>query len=370
MNFSKLRKSIIYFLIITLIVSVSLFNIEIKYLQDANVWFKNVEKISSSTQRIIKLEAEMKNVDSLLKENFFEMIHISENNFVFKNKEIEEIVNTIVSSWDKIFNIMTHDNINAEELHTYGELHYYYSNLLLSKIINYIDYLNEIIYLSKNIIVIEMMLICLFIYLEHRYIKKQFKLYKYILNRMDINEETGIYNRNRSLEFLKFNTPENKGEVLVIFELDNKNINIADSDYYSNSKLRDAYMLKFISFLQKATNIYSEKPFIGHYNDNQIIVRYFNTNRHETLFYLGEVKKLVNNFNIDVQNKKRKKRKKNKYDFEMIYNAGYALSANINSEKFDDTNLFNEACKNLNESKKDSNGEVVNLNNKESLDVG
>lgn len=312
----------------------------------------DIEYLSSSTQRIIKLSIEDRPTEQILKDinNMINIIkdknikNIKNNNIEYSIKVTsisEDMLNEIISDWYDIERILNQENLNKEQLYFSGERHFYNCNEVSNNLKDYILNTNISIKNFNIINVICIILISLLSIKNFFYIKQELAKNKKITKSMFLDSATGLYDRSRCQEL--FNEDfleevlykEKKSKIVIIFDLnDLKKTN----DTYGH-KIGDELIETFANILKQATKIHKKEPFLGRYGGDEFIVYYDN----EDII-------IINKFLEEVDNLRKEYNKKEKR-YQISYAVGYDIANKTTGIK-SFRELFDKADNNMYENKK------------------
>lgn len=327
-------------MLINLFITSITFVASMNNLKDSTAVLNKLEYLSSSTQRIIKLKLEDRELANLVNDlniTAEELKLIKETATSFGNKEdIVFTLDNIYKDWDTIKTLILEEDTNYENLYFAGERHFYHSNILASTVSTYIENISSKIIKYEFSILISIILIAFLIIRKFLIVKAELKLNKEIANKMFVDTATGLYDRSKCQELFKNNNlgAEKKSKAVIVFDLnDLKKAN----DLYGH-KVGDELISSFAKILKDATKIHSKPPFLGRYGGDEFIVYYTNIDKEDVLLYLKEISYLADDFNL------------NESKFQVSYAVGYCV-ADENSEISTFRELFDDADKAMYENK-------------------
>lgn len=256
-----------------------------------------IRELSSSVQRIARLELENSSDDVLivLTEDLVDDLLVDYEYFVF-NKKISLLLDAVIDSWynfkDSISIYRTYGRVDRVLFFTNSENNYFITTSVIKQLTVYItendDFVNELrTILFSHIFVITLLLFKILF-------DKHYELIRYnaLSKEMLIDEKTGLFNRSKCQVILNSPlTPVVTNErAIILFNLDNFSIFKKNL----NGKLISCFSTK----LKNATKIFPYEAFIGRYSENEFLVYFSSIEKNEVELYIKEVFYLIEKFNM------------------------------------------------------------------------
>lgn len=341
-NFSWIILSI---LVVILFVFSGLFAYQMNRLRQVSVDINQIEYLSASSQRMLKLLLDGRDIDKSLisldedVHNYFTEGTASSLS-VLGNKEITEQIIEIVGNWTTLKGMIDVENkseINYDDLYLLGE-NYYFKMTDLTALLN-----EHGAGISSDILKIEMILLCLLlsigVIIANNAIQTtiELKKSKALAKAALLDVATGLYNRSKCQElFHSTEVPGKKRNAIIVFDLnDLKKAN----DVYGH-RIGDELIASFATSLKTACGVHSVKPFMGRYGGDEFIVYYENIQTEEDIpIFLKELDYVTEIFNATETR------------FQLSYATGSAINSTDHNLQLTMRQLFDKADEAMYENK-------------------
>ncbi|MFI3231365.1 MAG: GGDEF domain-containing protein [bacterium] len=363
---NNLKNNLIW-IVLTLVMLISLIlniiiSLEITSLSSASETLTDIEYLNSSTQRIVKLSIEDRDISLLLKDINKAIISMEGDENIKNtiadakkyNQEISVQLDEVLLDWSDIQNIVTENVIKKDLLYFSGERHFYNSNELSQSLSYFIERKTFEIKKMEIFMIIINIIIILLIIKAFEIVQVEMKKSKKLASNMFVDSATGLYDRSKCQELFKeealldgadedgtiidinlINRNHGRSKIVIVFDLnDLKKTN----DTYGH-KIGDELIETFARILREGAKIHKKEPFLGRYGGDEFVVYYESAKVSDVETYLKEVNQIR-----EEQNKKESR-------YQVSYAVGYAVAdknSNINTFR----ELFDTADKNMYENKK------------------
>lgn len=260
----------------------------------------DIEYLSSSTQRVIKLLLDERDTGKALEDLDRQVVDYMTPNqenslYVLKNQEIALQIADVVSTWDDVVGILGEEEIDFDDLFLAGENHYYKVTDLTMLIQTYGTKIAKRVVLTEMTLLI--LLISVGVIIGNNLFQTEVELRRsrILADVALIDTTTGLYNRSKCQELFRSNTkPGEQRNAIIVFDLnDLKKAN----DVYGH-RIGDELISSFAKVLKEACEVHFLKPFIGRYGGDEFVVLYENVQGEEDVFlYLKELSYHTEKFN-------------------------------------------------------------------------
>ncbi|MFI3175333.1 MAG: GGDEF domain-containing protein [Bacillota bacterium] len=302
-----------------------------------------IELISSSVQRISKLELEGSDDTSLVLELEGVMSSLvpanGESQYFVKSEEVALSLQMYRDEFNVFFDAIEQFRVdgNRDALFTASEYHYGISEALIEELSAYNEERSGSaqtinLFMIANIILIFGCMAKIF-FNTHLEIAKSKELSK----EMYMDTATGVFNRAKCQQILK-KLPHGeavKERAIVIFDLND----LKKTNDSLGHRAGDELISDFAEQLRGATHVVSEELFLGRYGGDEFIAFFESTDESEVQLYLKEVDALIERFN-EINNK----------PFTLSCAAGYAITSE-ETKMVSTRELFDVADGNMYENK-------------------
>lgn len=339
-NTENYRILLVIFVVLLVILS-GIFIYLVNNLQGVTKVLDYIGAVSGNTQRLVKIEIAKEPSDELIL--YLDSITYGLQNggdeygIVVPNlNEYDELVGKLSESWEDLKSeIITSRKVGwqATKILYVSERHFYNSKELSSAVTDFSNKLTNKINISQSAMILIMICIAILIIREALLF---IKLVKFNSKIAFIDLHTGLYNKSGcEIFFQKLESLKNCKECTVlIFDLNNlKIINDTLGHNYGDKLIEN-----FARIIDEASQVFTDKPFLGRYGGDEFIVVCINSEKEQIIEYLKQVHLLTDTFN------------QQKLNYLISYAVGYASSKSY-SKNISIKELINYADKAMYENK-------------------
>lgn len=334
-KFSIMPMVIAILIILTLLVS-ALFMRDMTRQSNAYSDLNNIEFLSSSTQRLVRLSVtEQMDMKSLffINDTIEETLLPNQKSSlsVLNDEEMEAVVQEVLENWYYLDEQLRSEEADMNVITLAGDGHFRSMTNLGIAINEYTTELNENIKEYQTCITLLLFIISLLVFNNILRTQTELKQSKQLTKIAQIDLATGLYNRSRCQTILSnIVIDEEFVKKPVIIMLDLNDLKITNDSL--GHRMGDELIYNFALCLKKACNVHLIPPFLGRYGGDEFFAYYENIECEEDVkTFLKELKYQADRFN-ETEDR-----------FQVSYAAGYAYLANYGDEKPTMQELFDDA---------------------------
>lgn len=314
-------------------------------LNNVNSDANNINYLSSSTQRLVRLFDNGQNDEKLLyyiqqqKQNMLKP-NLDTSISVLNENEFLELSELILYYWEILEDLMRADEIDSSTLLLAADNHFYQMTKFTDLISQRSNELSEDVSQSQLMLAILLMLFSFII------------INNYIINLIELKDKkvqaklalidtaTGLFNRSKCQELFKQNNASNNQKFPAIMVFDLNELKITNDTY--GHRVGDELIKAFASLLKLSSEVHSIPPFIGRYGGDEFIVYYEDIKKEEEIkTFLKELNFLTKKFNVDEKK------------FQISYAVGYVLTASEENQQLTARQIFDIADERMYQNKKE-----------------
>lgn len=313
----------------------ALFAAQLSTLSKVNEDLNNIEYLSSSTQRLVKLvllDYDTEKIEYYINDQTELFLNASSNNALSVLDQVAILLqaNEVVSSWGEICRILEEDSENSTDLALASDNHYFRMTELSLSVNDYAETISDTLLRTEMILLAIICAIGLIIANNilntHVELRQSRELAKVAL----LDTATGLYNRSKCQEIFRANstTKDRQQPAIIVFDLNNlKKINDTEGN-----RVGDELIYCFAASLKMACSVHIIKPFVGRYGGDEFIVFYEDIDGEEEIkIFLKELEYITDGLNLK------------QVKFNISYSVGYAISCAEGDEKMTLRQLFDRA---------------------------
>lgn len=305
----------------------------------------DIEYLSSSTQRLVRMllsdQHDQKLLSYLDEQSNILLNQGTENSLtVLGDKDFSKLADDILYYWDNIVLLIDAEELDHNTLLLAADNHFYHMTILSDMINEYSEILSKEIATTQGFISIIILIFAIVIINNVLSYRAELRNKKILAERALIDTATGLYNRSKCQELFKASSNKSAGNQTAIIVFDLNDLKKANDVY--GHRVGDELIRTFAKLLTQASKVHKIPPFIGRYGGDEFIVYYEDVNSMEELqIFLKELE-----FLSKEQNEKEKR-------FQISYAHGCSITANTESDCLNARQLFDIADENMYENKKE-----------------